>query len=99
MDTHKNAPMTPAGRLRMVQAVHAGESISAVARRLQVDRKTVRKWIARHTRSGMSGLQDRSSRPQRAPRRALTSGALTHGDRFQGRPLRVEVGLKEASGR
>ena len=73
MDTHKNAPMTPAGRLRMVQAVHAGESISAVARRLQVDRKTVRKWIARHTRSGMSGLQDRSSRPQRAPR------AIPHG--------------------
>src|SRR6266480_3986416 len=25
VDTHKNAPMTPAGRLRMVQAVMAGE--------------------------------------------------------------------------
>jgi len=67
VDTHKNAPMTPAGRLRIVQAVAAGEAISAVALRLAVDRKTVRKWVTRYAEEGDVGLQDRSSRPLRSP--------------------------------
>ena len=67
VDTHKNAPMTPGGRLRMVQAVVAGEAIAAVASRLAVDRKTVRKWVRRHAEAGAAGLLDRSSRPRRSP--------------------------------
>lgn len=67
MDTHKNAPMTPAGRLRMVEAVTAGEPVATVAARFGVDRKTVRKWLARHRGEGRSGLLDRSSRPHRSP--------------------------------
>jgi transposase InsO family protein len=57
----------------MVQAVNGGEPLSAVARRLQVDRKTVRKWVSRHAVAGVKGLQDRSSRPQRTP------GAIPRG--------------------
>ncbi|HKP67409.1 MAG TPA: IS481 family transposase [Casimicrobiaceae bacterium] len=67
MDSHKNAPMTPIGRLRMVQAVLAGEPVSAVATRLEVDRTTVRKWVARYRAEGDKGLLDRSSRPHRSP--------------------------------
>ena len=33
VDTHKNAPMTPEGRLRMVQAVMAGEPMRAAAQK------------------------------------------------------------------
>jgi transposase InsO family protein len=67
VDTHKNAPMTPEGRLRMVQAVTGGEAVSAVATRFDVDRKTVRKWLQRFLAEGMAGLADRSSRPRRSP--------------------------------
>lgn len=68
MDTHKNAPMTPAGRLRMVQAVVAGEPIGTVAQRTGIDRKSVRKWVMRYRVEGEAGLRDRSSRPHRSPR-------------------------------
>ena len=51
----------------MVQAVVAGEAIAAVASRLAVDRKTVRKWVRRHAEAGAAGLLDRSSRPRRSP--------------------------------
>ena len=67
MDTHKNAPMTPAGRLRMVEAVLAGEPVLAVAQAFRVDRKTVRKWVRRFDSSGLPGLSDASSRPKRSP--------------------------------
>jgi transposase InsO family protein len=67
VDTHKNAPMTPTGRLRMVQAVVAGEPVAAVAARFKTDRKTVRKWVGRYRAGGRAGLVDRSSRPHRSP--------------------------------
>ena len=67
MDSHKNAPMTPAGRLRMVQAVIAGEPVAGVAARFGMDRKTVRKWLKRYRAEGQGGLTDRSSRPHRSP--------------------------------
>jgi len=68
VDTHKNAPMTPVGRLRMVQAVEAGESMRAVAYQCRTDPKSVRKWVQRYRTEGEAGLRDRSSRPHRSPR-------------------------------
>ena len=67
MDTHKNAPMTPAGRLHIVQSVTGGEAVAATARRFGVDRKTVCKWLRRYRTEGRQGLLDRSSRPHRSP--------------------------------
>ena len=67
VNTHKNAPMTPTGRLRMVQTVIAGEAVAVVAARFEVDRKTVRKWLLRYREDGREGLADRSSRPHRSP--------------------------------
>src|SRR5689334_15166702 len=68
VDTHKNAPMTPAGRLRMVQAVMAGEPMRAAAQRWRIDRKIVGKWVLRYRAEGEAGLRDRSSRPHHSPR-------------------------------
>ena len=69
MDTHKNAPMTPTGRLRLVKEVLAGRQVKDVAFSFQVDRKTVRKWVRRYQEAGESGLEDRSSVPHRSPLR------------------------------
>lgn len=69
MDTHKNAPLTPTGRLRLVEEVLAGRRITEVANAFCVDRKTVRKWLARYRLRGAIGLEDRSSRPHRSPKR------------------------------
>ena len=69
MDTHKNAPLTPKGRLRLVEEVASGRGIAEVAEAFCVDRKTVRKWVARHSALGEPGLEDRSSRPRRSPKR------------------------------
>ena len=40
-----------------------------VAEAMGVSRVTVYKWVKRHRAEGVSGLQDRSSRPRRSPRR------------------------------
>jgi transposase InsO family protein len=69
VDTHKNAPMTPTGRLRLVNEVLAGRQIKQVAAAFHVDRKTVRKWVRRYRELGQTGLQDRSSAPHRSPLR------------------------------
>jgi transposase InsO family protein len=69
VDIHKNAPLTPLGRLRLVEEVLAGRSIAEVAKAFCIDRKTVRKWLGRYRVAGASGLADRSSRPCRSPGR------------------------------
>ncbi len=67
---HPNAPLTPAGRRRMVDCVLvAGWTVTATAERFQVDAKTVRKWRDRFLAEGPAGLVDRSSRPHRSPNR------------------------------
>ena len=72
---HPNAPLTPAGRGRMVACVLvAGWTVTATAERFQVDAKTVRKWRDRFLAEGEPGLGDRSSRPRRSPNR--TPGRL-----------------------
>lgn len=68
MDSHKNAPLTPEGRFRLVQAVEMGQSIADVSRSFHVDRKTARKWVKRFESLGPAGLEDRSCRPKRSPR-------------------------------
>lgn len=68
MDSHKNAPMTPCGRQRMVQAVLDGQRATEVAARFAVDVKTVRKWVKRFAEHGAPGLWDRSSRPGHSPK-------------------------------
>lgn len=66
--THRNAPLTPEGRRRMVEVVVIdGWSYRRVAERFQISPATVSKWVQRF-RAGES-LDDRSSRPTHSPTR------------------------------
>ena len=67
MNIHKNARLTPAGRLLAIQRVTAGEPVTAVAASLGVSRQTVYKWLGRQRTTAV--VTDRSSRPHRSPNR------------------------------
>jgi len=66
--SHRNAPLTPEGRLRLCQRVDSGRPICHVAAEAGIARQTLAKWHARWREGGFAGLQDRSSRPLRSPR-------------------------------
>jgi transposase len=68
MNVHKNARLTPRGRERIVRQVSSGQRPEAVAEAAGVCPRTVRKWVARYRSEGLTGLQDRSSRPHRLHR-------------------------------
>lgn len=65
--SHANAPLTAEGRRRLCQRVDAGRPICHVAAEAGVSRQTLGKWYARWVESGMDGLHDRSSAPDRHP--------------------------------
>jgi transposase InsO family protein len=66
---HRNAPLTPEGRLRLCHRIAGGWSVTAAAESMQISRQTASKWWGRYLREGTRGLADRSSRPRRSPRR------------------------------
>ena len=68
MNSHKNARLTPTGRLQLVAAVEDGKPVAGVARGFGLSTRTVWKWLARYRRDGEAGLVDRSSRPHRIGR-------------------------------
>jgi hypothetical protein len=49
--------------------VEAGWPAAHVGEQLGISRATAYKWIRRHREDGIAGLEDRSSRPRRSPRR------------------------------
>ena len=64
--THRNAPLTPTGRLKMVKLViDEGWPQRRVAERFQVSVATVNRWVRRY-RLGEE-MTDRSSRPHSCP--------------------------------
>ena len=72
---HANAPLTPNGRLRMVElVVDDGFTFEAAAAASNVAKSTVWEWVRRWRqasdleRSSLACLQDRSSRPHTSPR-------------------------------
>jgi transposase InsO family protein len=75
MDVHKNARLTPRGRLAMVNRVLQGETPKAVATAFGVSERTVRRWVGRYRELGEAGLLDRSSRPHRSPNRTASGTA------------------------
>jgi transposase InsO family protein len=61
------------GRLLLVQrVVHEGRPVAHVAEELGVSRQCAHRWVKRYRAEGEAGLQDRSSRPHRCPRRTGT---------------------------
>jgi transposase InsO family protein len=67
MILHANAALSRRQRERLVRLVCAGATITAAALVVGCSRQTASKWVGRARRG--EGLEDRSSRPHRSPRR------------------------------
>jgi transposase InsO family protein len=88
-------------RYEAVRAVVAdGETITDVAARFGVSRKTVHVWLARYEAGGLEGLADRSHRPRSCPHQmpasvevALTELRLAHPS-WGPRRLSFELGRR-----
>ncbi|GAA4950998.1 hypothetical protein GCM10023224_39300 [Streptomonospora halophila] len=65
---HRNAPLTPTGRLSLARCViDDGWSRRQAAERFGVSPKTAHKWARRYREAGAVGMADRPSRPRRSP--------------------------------
>ena len=54
-------------RYDAVREVLDGATVTDVATRYGVDRRTLHRWLLRYANEGLSALADRSSRPDRCP--------------------------------
>ncbi len=71
--SHRNAPLSPTGRLRLARCVvEDGWPLRRAAERFQVAPTTAKRWADRYREHGAAGMADRSSRPRRSPRRTPT---------------------------
>jgi transposase InsO family protein len=61
---HRNAPLTPEGRLRLCERIEAGWTVAETARSMNVSRQCAHKWWRRYQDEGVEG---RSSRPWSCP--------------------------------
>jgi transposase InsO family protein len=66
---HRNAPLTPEGRLRLCQRIEDGWTVAAAAESMNISRQCAHKWWRRYQDEGVAGLEDRSSRPWSCPHR------------------------------
>ncbi|GAA3371658.1 IS481 family transposase [Streptomyces antimycoticus] len=67
---HRNAPLTPTGRLRLARCVvEDGWPLRRAAERFQVSHTTAARWAQRYRHHGAAGMSDRSSRPHYSPHR------------------------------
>ena len=70
MRLHRNARTTPFTRGLIVERVRGlGWAVYDAAQSVGVSERTAYKWLARYDELGEAGLADRSSKPQRSPRR------------------------------
>lgn len=77
MNIHKNARLTLARRLEMVQDMTVrGLSAPEAAEQHGVTAATARKWLGRYLASGEAALADASSRPRCSPRAIEVTKAL-----------------------
>jgi transposase InsO family protein len=68
--THRNAPLSETGRLRLARCViEDGWPIRRAAERFQVSPTTASRWAHRYQQQGAAGMADRSSRPRTSPNR------------------------------
>jgi transposase InsO family protein len=76
MNIHKNARLTPQGRLLLVERItQHGWSVAQAAQAAGLSTRQAYRWSARYRSGGMAALEDRSSAPGHCPRR--TSAAQT----------------------
>jgi transposase InsO family protein len=65
--SHRNAPLSPEGRRRLVERCQT-RPIAHVAAEMGISRACASKWVNRYRRYGDLGLLDRSSTPHHSPR-------------------------------
>jgi transposase InsO family protein len=71
--SHRNAPLSETGRLRLARCVvDDGWPLRRAAERFQVSPATAARWAGRYRQLGAAGMADRSSRPHHSPRRTPT---------------------------
>jgi transposase InsO family protein len=70
---HRNARLTPAGRLLLCERIQAGWPVSHAASSMGISRDRAYVWWRRYQNEGLAGLEDRSSRPRRTPTRTKAS--------------------------
>jgi transposase InsO family protein len=93
---HRNAPLTPQGRLLLCRRVEAGTPIAHVAEAMGISRRCASKWWHRYQELGADGLHDRSSRPRRSPKRTparLEARIVRHRRRDKVGPDRIAARL------
>ena len=71
--SHRNAPLSETGRLRLARCVvEEGWSLRRAAERFQVAVTTAARWAGRYRELGEAGMADRSSRPHHSPNQTPT---------------------------
>jgi transposase InsO family protein len=70
---HRNARLTPAGRRLLCERIAAGWPVAHAAAAMGISRDRAYVWWRRYQVEGLSGLEDRSSRPHRCPTRTKDS--------------------------
>jgi transposase-like protein len=70
---HRNARLTPAGRLLLCQRIEGGWPVAHAAASMGISRDRAYVWWRRYQAQGIVGLEDRSSRPHRCPTRTKAS--------------------------
>jgi transposase InsO family protein len=66
---HRNAPLTPEGRLRLCRRIEDGWPVAHAAASMGISRDRAYVWWRRYQAEGIAGLEDRSSRPHHSPTR------------------------------
>ena len=66
---HRNAPLTPRGRLLLCRRIATGSPVAHVAAQIGISRHCATKWWLRDQELGEKGLSDRPSQPVTSPRR------------------------------
>jgi transposase InsO family protein len=89
-------------KIRFVELVEQGTSVSRIASLFNISRKTVHKWLARYESDGEAGLKDISRRPHHSPNRlsdALIRQiiALRRKERIGPQRIALRLGLSHAS--
>lgn len=66
--SHRNAPLTPTGRLRLARCIVVDRwPLRRAADRYGVSVPTAQRWAGRYRQHGKAGMLDRSSRPHHSP--------------------------------
>jgi transposase InsO family protein len=102
MNIHKNARLTPLRREEMARCVIDGRlSKAGAARTYGVTAKVVARWVGRFRAEGRAGMADRSSRPQRSPKRTAATIAdeiaMLRRQRLTGKHIARLTGVSPAT--